>query len=92
MFVDSSAFLAESLEQLVQNLYDPTYINFIDMRKLFGDHMDLLSRNGFYPYEWVDGTEKLDYDGIPEPEALNSQTTSKTIYMMIRLKVNLITQ
>ena len=35
--------------------------------------MDLLCRKGFYPYEWVDGIEKLDYEDIPPIEALHSQ-------------------
>ena len=35
--------------------------------------MDLLCRNGFCPYEGVDGIVKLDYEGIPPMEAFHSQ-------------------
>ena len=35
--------------------------------------MDPLCRKGFYSYEWVDGIEKLDYEGIPPMEAFHSQ-------------------
>ena len=43
------------------------------MTKNEKDHMDLLCRKGFYPYEWVDRIKKLDYDAIPPIEAFQSQ-------------------
>ena len=41
--------------------------------------MDLLCRKGFYHYEWVDGIEKLDYEGIPPIEACHSQLKYESV-------------
>ena len=41
--------------------------------------MDLLCRKSFYPYEWVDGIQKLDYDGIPPIEAFHSQLKNESV-------------
>ena len=38
-----------------------------------------LCRKGFYPYEWIDGFEKLDYEGIPPKDAFSSQLKSKNV-------------
>ena len=47
---------------------------------MFGEHnMDLLCRQGFYPYAWVDGIEKLDFEGIPPPEAFHSQLINESV-------------
>ena len=43
------------------------------MKKHYGEHLDLLFRKGFYSYEWIDGIEKLDYEGIPPTEAFHPQ-------------------
>ena len=48
--------------------------------------MNLLCRKGRCPYEWVDGIEMLDADGIPPPEAFRLQLNmiaSYTIMMMM---------
>ena len=41
--------------------------------------MDLLCRKGFYPYQWVDGIEKLDYEGIPPIESFRSQVKHESV-------------
>ena len=41
--------------------------------------MDLLCRKGFYPHEWVDRIEKLDYEGIPSIEVVHSQLTNESV-------------
>ena len=61
------------------------------MKKLYGEHMGLLCPKGLYTYEWVDGIEKLYYDGIPPPDAFGSQLTTRAIYTMSKLKVKMIT-
>ena len=73
--IDSYAFSCESLGKLVENLYDTgdKFKNFHHMTKNEKDHMDLLCRKGFYPYEWVDRIKKLDYEAIPPIEAFQSQ-------------------
>ena len=83
-FVDSYAFLGESLDKLVKNIYDKAekFNNFPNMKQHFENHMDILCRKGFYPYEWVNNIDKLDYIGIPPAEVLRSQLNMKAFYMM----------
>ena len=39
------------------------------MRSIYGDHMDILCRKGFYPYEYIDNDSKLDEIGLPPTSA-----------------------
>ncbi|MFM7987081.1 MAG: hypothetical protein ACKPKO_48000 [Candidatus Fonsibacter sp.] len=73
-FIDSFAFMASSLDSFVSNLYDDSdkFINFQFMRNYVPEHMELLCRNGFYLYEWVDDIEKLNHVGLPEKESFYS--------------------
>ena len=70
-FIDYYVCCGETLDRLAKNLYDKadTFKTFHVMKERFPEHMDLLCRQGFYPYEQVDGIEQLDYDGIPPKEA-----------------------
>ena len=49
------------------------------MKERFPEHIDLLCRKGFYPYEWVDRIEKLDYEGIPPRDAFHSQLKHESV-------------
>ena len=63
-FIDSFQFMASSLEKLVENLYDPSedkFQNFKFMKQNYPEHMELLCQKGYYPYEWVNGVDKLDH-------------------------------
>ena len=76
-FIDSFQFMASSLENLVDNLYEKgagnKYKNFDNMKKEFSpEHLDLLCRKGFYPYEWMDSAEKLNHKGLPAKEEFYS--------------------
>ena len=65
-FIDSIEFMASSLEKLVEHLHndDPVtkYDNFHLMKKEFGDDISLVCQKGFYPYEWMDNTDKFDQE------------------------------
>jgi hypothetical protein len=92
-FIDSFQFMAASLEQLTKNLYisigkdedqkpiyDHTkYDNFKNMKEHFGEHMDLLCRKGFYPYEFIDGIQKLKTQGLPPIDKFYSSLKKETI-------------
>ena len=82
-FIDSFQFMASSLESLVENLYtkddDDKYSKFNVTKTMYSEHMDLLCRKGFYPYEWFDNTAKFDYDGLPPKEEFYSQLSQKHI-------------
>ena len=53
--------------------------NFHNMTRHYLEHMDLLCRKGFYPYAWVEGIEKLDYEGLPPIDAFHSQLKSDSV-------------
>lgn len=82
-FIDSFQFMSSSLEKLVENLYDNNnddkYINFPCMKQYFYNHMDLLCRKGFYPYEFIDNNNKLNYNGLPPKENFYDKLKQKHI-------------
>ena len=82
-FIDSIQFMASSLEKLVENLHndDPVtkYDNFHFMKQEFGNDINLVCQKGFYPYEWMDDTNKLNHEGLPNIESFYSQLSQKSI-------------
>lgn len=80
-FIDSFQFMASSLEKLVVNLFDENdkYVNFNNMKQYYNNEIDLLCQKGFYPYEWVDTDDKLNYVGIPPIESFYSTLSQETI-------------
>ena len=49
------------------------------MNSIYGDHMELLCRKGFYPYEYIDNETKLDELGLLPKSAFYSKLTQKGI-------------
>ena len=47
------------------------------MRKYYPEHMDILCRKNFYPYEYIDNDSKLDELGLPTKESLFTIYTKK---------------
>lgn len=80
-FIDSLQFLPSSLEKLVENLYDTDdkYKNFNFIKKEYPDHYKLLCQKGFYPYEWVNSQDKLNYKGLPPKEEFYSNLKQENI-------------
>lgn len=82
-FIDSFQFMSSSLEKLVENLIDNKsdnkYCNFNGMLREFPDNLDILCRKGFYPYEWMDSTDKFYVEGLPPKESFFSQLSNKGI-------------
>ena len=72
-FIDSIQFMALPLEKLIENLHNDSpgtnYGNFHFMKREFGDDIGLVCQKGFYPYEWMDDTNKLNQEGLPEIES-----------------------
>ena len=56
-FIDSFKFMATSLEKLVNNLPKDDFINV--KRYYKDDKLELVTRKGVYPYEYMDTPEKL---------------------------------
>ena len=80
-FIDSLQFMASSLEKLVEKLYekDDKYKNFSHMKKEYNNEIDMLCRKGFYPYEWMDDSKKLDYEGLPSIDNFYSTLKKESI-------------
>ena len=55
-------FMGSSLDALVRNLEKD---QLVQMKRIFGDKADLLSRKGVYPYDWMDSFEKVN-EVLPE--------------------------
>ena len=71
------------ISALIENLHNdnPTtkYDNFHFMKNEFGDDLSLVCQKGFYPYEWMDDTNKLNQEGLPEIESFYCQLNQKSI-------------
>ena len=55
-FIDSFKFLQTSLANLVSNLQPDDFNN---TKEIFSENVDLLTRKGVYPYDYVSSMEKL---------------------------------
>ena len=49
------------------------------MNKEYSNEIDMLCRKGFYPYEWMDNNEKLNYDGLPSVDNFYSTLKNENI-------------
>ena len=69
--------MKESLENLTKSLKNKNgdaYEKFEIMKAHFSkEELELIGRKGFYPYEFIDSSEKLTYPGLPPKEAFYSQ-------------------
>ncbi|XP_023314539.1 uncharacterized protein LOC111693627 [Trichogramma pretiosum] len=78
-FIDSFKFMASSLDKLAKNLkQQPT------LRKVFGQdyngaQIDLLTKKGVFPYEYISSLEKLQETALPPPEQFYSSLTDSDI-------------
>ena len=75
-FIDSFKFLQTSLSNLVSNL---TKEDFHNTNYVFKKNVDLLTRKGVYPYDYVSSLEKLLETSIPPKEAFYSKLYDKEI-------------
>ena len=69
-FLDSFKFMASSLEGLVGNL---GLEKLIETRKEFGERVELLSRKGIYPYDYMNGIKKFSEEKLPTKEEFFSK-------------------
>ena len=76
-FIDSFKFMATSLEKLVNNLPKDDFINV--KRYYKDDILELVTRKGVYPYEYMDTPEKLKETQLPAREAFYSRLNDEGI-------------
>ncbi|XP_077263128.1 uncharacterized protein LOC143897994 [Temnothorax americanus] len=78
-FVDSYKFLAASIETLASYLNkDKLRITRSEYADLSAEDLDLLTRKGVFPYEYVDSVDKLRETELPPREAFYSSLTDET--------------
>lgn len=73
LLMDSMSFLNDSLERLVQNLKASKHKFELTKSWVKDDSkLELLTRKGIYPYEYIDCMERLEERELPPPEAFSS--------------------
>ena len=75
-FIDSFKFLQTSLANLVGNLQPDDFHNTSEIMK---DNVDLLTRKGVYPYDYVSSIEKLSETQLPPKEQFYSKLNDEDI-------------
>ena len=75
-FIDSFKFLQTSLANLVGNLQPDDFHNTKEIMKV---HVDLLTRKGVYPYDYVSSIEKLSETQLPPKEQFYSKLNDEDI-------------
>ena len=75
-FIDSFKFLQTSLANLVGNLQPDDFYN---AKEIFSENVDLLTRKGVYPYDYVSSNEKLSETQLPPKEEFYSKLNDEDI-------------
>ena len=75
-FIDSYKFLQTSLANLVKNLQPD---DFHYTKEIFRENVDLLTRKGVYPYDYVSSIEKLSETQLPPKEEFYSKLNDECI-------------
>ena len=75
-FLDSFKFLQTSLANLVSNLSADDFHN---TKHVFKKNVDLLTRKGVYPYDYVSSLDKLSETQLPPKEEFYSQLYDEDI-------------
>ena len=75
-FIDSFKFLQTSLANLVKNLQPDDFVN---TREIFKDKIDLLTRKGVNPYDYVSCISKFDETQLPSQKEFYSKLNDEDI-------------
>ena len=76
-FIDSFKFMSTSLDNLVNNLPDDAFNNLERYYK--EEKLSLVKGKGFYPYEYMDSSERFKENKLPPKEAFYSRLTGEGI-------------
>ena len=76
-FIDSFKFMATSLDKLVNNLPKDAFNNV--KRYYADDKLELPTKKGIYPYEYMDTPKKLKETQLPSKEAFYSRLNDEGI-------------
>ena len=75
-FIDSFKFLQTSLANLVGNLQPDDFHN---TKVIFKDNVELLTRKGVYPYDYIGSLEKLSETQLPPKDQFYSKLNDEDI-------------
>ncbi|XP_071444738.1 uncharacterized protein [Hetaerina americana] len=75
-FLDSFRFLGAPLSKLVSALPRE---KFLHTSRFFSENLDLVTRKGVFPYEYVDSLSKLNEPFLPPKETFFSSLTGETV-------------
>ena len=75
-FIDSFKFLQTSLAYLVGNLQPDDFHN---TKEIFRENVELLTRKGVFPYDYVSSMEKLSETQLPPKEEFYSKLNDEDI-------------
>ena len=75
-FIDLFKFLQTSLANLVGNLQPDDFHN---TKEIFKENLDLLTRKGVYPYDYVSSIEKLSETQLPPKDQFYSKLNDEDI-------------
>ena len=75
-FIDSFKFLQTSLANLVGNLQPDDFHN---TKEIFRENVELLTRKGVFPYDYVSSMEKLSETQLPPKEEFYSKLNDENI-------------
>ena len=79
-FLDSFKFMASSLDKLVKGLGKDDFRNLDLMSKCYtGEQKELLKQKGVYPYEYMDGFDKLGEASLPPKSKFFSKLNNENI-------------
>ena len=76
-FIDSFQFMSSSLDKLVGNL--PKEALKYTSKMFPGNKLDLMSRKGVYPYDYMDSFDKFDETQLPPREEFYSELNDEHI-------------
>ena len=77
-FIDSFKFMASSLEKLVKNL-NPDELSLLKRFFPCEEEKKLLSRKGFFPYDWNTGIGKLTQKYLPTKKEFHNKLNDENI-------------
>ena len=75
-FLDSFKFTLAGLESLVKNL---SLEDMKETTQFFGEKIDLVSRKGIYPYEYMDDFEKFKKQSLPKKTSFFSRLKQEKV-------------
>ena len=75
-FLDSFKFTLAGLENLVKNL---SLKDMKETTRFFGEKIDLVSRKGIYPYEYMDDFEKFKKQSLPKKTSFFSRLKQEKV-------------